>query len=86
MIVIEIQSSHVKVIPTKRGQMRKQQAYAHTFQRNGQPNKYPVPAEVIVPDDAQPFAPGHYTLAPQSIYTDQYGQLKLSPVLVPAER
>lgn len=86
MIRIEIHTQEVQVIPTKRGQMRKQSGYAHTLDRNGKQHPHPVRCEFILRDEQQPYAPGNYTLAPQSFYTDKYGQLALSPVLQPVTR
>ena len=83
MIRIEIHpDAPVATIPTKRGQMRKQEAFAHTLSRDGKPAKYPTRCELVLPDDGQAFAPGTYSLAPQSVYVDRYGNLALSPKLV----
>lgn len=87
MILIEVHpDSPIHTIQTKRGAMRKQEAYAHTLNREGKPNKYPTRIEFVLDDDAQPVPAGQYTLAPQSIYVDRFGGLSLSPKLVSAKR
>lgn len=86
MIKIEIHAAEVVTINTIRGPMRKQSGYAYVLSRDGKPNPHPNRCEVILKDQQPPYAPGVYTLAPQSVYTDRYGGLALAPVLVPVQR
>lgn len=89
MIKIEIQSAEVRVksgtsARTGKGyQIREQDGYAHTFDRQGKPNPYPVRLAITLGDDQQPYAPGMYTLAPESLYTNRFNQLEIAPVLRP---
>lgn len=64
-----------------------QTVWAHTSDRNGNPNPYPEKVEVILEKNEQGqalFYPvGEYTLAPASIYVDRSGNLAIAPRLVP---
>ena len=88
MIKIEIRSAEVKTksgIAAKTGKpysIREQSGYAFTVGRDGQPNAYPVPLSISLQQDQAPYAPGVYTLAPSSVYTNRFDQLEISPVLV----
>lgn len=63
-----------------------QTVYAHTSDRNGNPNPYPEKVEIILEKNDQGAALyypiGEYTLAPNSIYVDRSGNLSISPRLV----
>lgn len=89
MIKIEINSAEVRVksgTSARTGKpysIREQEGYAHTFDRHGKPNQYPVRMTILLGDDQAPYAPGAYTLAPESLYTNRFGQLEISPVLKP---
>lgn len=70
-----------------------QTVYAHTYDRDGKPNPYPEKVEIILEKDqagsALFYPVGEYTLAPQSLYVDRSGDLKVSPrlsKLVPAAK
>lgn len=89
MIKIEIQSAEVK---TKSGNsartgkpysIREQTGFAFTHSRDGKLNPYPVKVSITLGDDQQPYAPGVYQLAPESLYTNRFDQLEISPVLKP---
>lgn len=89
MIKIEIQSAEVKTksgVSARTGKpytIREQEGYAHTFDRHGKPNAYPVRLSISLNDDQPPYAPGNYSLAPESLYTNRFNQLEISPVLKP---
>lgn len=61
--------------------MRFQSAYAHTVDKDGNTPPYPEKFEVILDSDAQPYAPGDYTLHPSAIYIDRDGRMSCSPRL-----
>lgn len=88
MIKIEVKSAEVR---TKSGtsartgkpySIPEQEAYAFTADRDGKPNPYPVKVALTLQDNQPPYSPGFYTLAPQSLYVNRFGQLEISPVLV----
>lgn len=89
MIKIEIQSSEVKVksgTSARTGKpynIREQAGFAFTHARDGKLNSYPVRMTISLGDDQAPYAPGIYQLAPESIYTNRFDQLEISPVLKP---
>ena len=64
-----------------------QTVWAHTSDRNGNPNPYPEKVEIILEKSEQGaalFYPvGEYTLAPNSVFVDRGGNLSISPRLVP---
>ncbi|MDD0817252.1 single-stranded DNA-binding protein [Curvibacter sp. HBC28] len=63
-----------------------QTVWLHTVDQHGKPNPFPEKVEIILPKNAEGaalFYPvGDYTLAPESLYVDRGGDLKLSPRLV----
>ena len=89
MIKIEIQSSEVKVksgTSARTGKpynIREQQGFAFTHARDGKLNSYPVRMSITLGVEQAPYAPGVYQLAPESIYTNRFDQLEISPVLKP---
>jgi hypothetical protein len=67
-----------------------QTVYFHTADQSGQPLPFPEKAEIVLdtPKDATPdmvpgFAPGEYTLSPNSLYVGREGRLEVAPKLVP---
>lgn len=62
-----------------------QTVYAHTVDRDGVAPPVPEKLEVILEKDAQPYAPGDYTLHPSAVYVDRDGKLQCSPRLVPVK-
>lgn len=63
-----------------------QNAYAHTFGKDGKPNPYPEKIELILDVDSQSKMPrvypvGEYQLHPASLYVGKYG-LEVAPKLV----
>jgi hypothetical protein len=92
MIKIEITSAEVRIktgtsVRTgKAYNIREQDGYAHTYDREGKPNRYPVRLSVSLEDDQPPYPPGVYTLSPESLYTNRYNQLEIKPVLRPVQQ
>lgn len=90
MIRIEIKD---QTVSTRNGNtrgrdwtIRSQDAWAHTHSRNGNLNPYPEKISINLEDGQAPYAPGHYTLAPQSLYVGDFGRLSLGrPVLSPVQ-
>jgi hypothetical protein len=66
-----------------------QTAYAHCFDRHGQPKRYPQEIQLIIPADGnmpRPYVVGEYTLAPNAIKVNEYGSLELGyPQLIPCK-
>lgn len=64
-----------------------QTVWAHTSDRNGNPNPYPEKVEVILEKNDQGqalFYPvGEYILSASSIYVDRSGNLAIAPRLSP---
>ena len=88
MIKIDIETSETE-IRNKRGggTYTVQTAYAHTTDRNGNPQRYPERFNIFPPKDDRgnpiPYQPGSYKLASQSIRVSN-GFLELAfPQLVP---
>lgn len=92
MIQISVKSTEVR---NQRGtakasgkpyDMNFQTVWAHTSDRNGNPNPYPEKVEVVLEKNDQGqalFYPlGEYTLSPSSVYVDRGGNLTISPKLV----
>jgi len=83
MIKIEIQND--EVIIERRGQyeFHEQPAYAHTFDRQGNPNRYPQLINLQLRKDQAAYPKGLYMLSAASVYVNKYGSLALSPTLTP---
>lgn len=83
MIRIEILSGEVFVTRgVKDGrtfEFHKQESFVHLGQ------KYPVRALIRV-EPGKPYLPGIYTLAPSSFWVDRYGELRMTPRLVPVQK
>lgn len=90
MIRIEIKSANVvpkSGIAAKTGKpysMREQFGYAYTYDKSGVLNEYPVKFTLTLNDGQEPYAPGDYVLAPESIYTNRFGQFEIFTILKPA--
>ena len=90
MIKIEVSSAEVFVksgIAAKSGKpynIRDQEAYAHTVDRNGAPQKYPQKIKINLRDDQQPYAVGVYTICPTSFFVDRFDSLTLGLILRPS--
>lgn len=62
--------------------MNFQTVYAHTADAAGQPLPFPEKTELILDTGAAAYAPGDYTLSPNSLYVDRKGNLSVAPKLV----
>ena len=97
-IQIEIKSTAInsKNVTAKQGQragqvmtITEQEAYAHTFDANG--NKHAYPTRIVLNIDAQrgqqPYPPGIYMVSPSSFYANRFNQLELGRLqLVPVNQ
>lgn len=67
-----------------------QTVWLHTHDRNGKPNPFPEKTEITLEKNAEGAAlfypAGDYTFAPESLYLDRSGDLKLRPKLVPLRK
>ena len=90
MLQIDIESNEV-IERHKRdgsGIYHQQEAYVHTVDRDGRPNRYPEPIYLYVPKDErgnpQPRQPGKYTISPTSLVVRnrqlELGYLNLEPL------
>lgn len=57
-----------------------QPAWAHTYTQGGNPNVYPEAVTINLDQHQEPYAPGFYTLTPESIWVNRFKQLELSKV------
>jgi hypothetical protein len=79
-----IERSGVSAKTGKPYSIREQEAYAHTFDKDGHLMPYPVRIRLSLGPQQPPYAPGNYQLDPSCIYVDQFGGLTLSrPRLLP---
>ena len=89
MIKIEITTAEVRTMTgvsartNKSYTIREQDGWAHTFDRHGKLNPYPVRLSVPLGYEQPSYAPGFYTLSPESLYTNRFNQLEIAPVLRP---
>ncbi len=90
MLKIEVQAAEVNVkqgTSVKTGKpysIREQDAWAYCYDQQGRPHPHPMRMRVTLEDNQQPYAPGIYTLAPESLYVDKFGQLAIRAKLRPA--
>lgn len=83
MIKIEVKSDEFEVFSgtSKRTgnpySIKKQQAYAHL---PGKP--YPSEISISLADDQEPFKPGNYTLSPESLKINNWGNLEIGRVVL----
>lgn len=89
MIQIEVKSAAVE---TKTGnsqktgkpyQIAEQEAWGHFVDAKGQPHPYPQKIRLTLEDGRQPYPVGTYTLAPESLYPDRFGQITIRAKLKP---
>lgn len=95
MLKIEVKSPLVTEISgtSKAGKpyfIRKQSAWAHTYDDKGNPNPYPERIELSLNDGQDPFPVGNYTLSDKSFFVGDFnsltvGRLILDPVAAPVK-
>jgi len=87
MIKIEIQSTEVE---TKSGTSSKtgkpysiseQDGWGYFHDQSGKVHPHPMKIRIMLEKDQAPYAPGLYTLAPESLYPDRFGQITIRPKL-----
>jgi hypothetical protein len=89
-ITIDIESTNSIAKTSNAGKAyHLQTAYAHTFGREGEPERYPREFQIIIRSDGNmpiPYQIGTYTLAPSAIKVSEYGSLELGyPQLIPSK-
>lgn len=88
-IRITVKSADLTQRDAKGRTLYEQTAWAFTCDRNGKLNDYPERIRLTFWTDkagnmeGKAYAPGDYTLAPNSFYVGDYGSLQCSPRLVP---
>ena len=89
-ILIEVKSPETNVkegISAKSGKpyrIVEQDAWAHTLDKHGKPQPFPVRIVLSIKDGMSPYATGKYTVDPASFYVDRFNGLALALRLVPA--
>jgi len=80
MVRIEVLSDEVFVYRSEKNgrsfEFHKQDVFVHLGE------KYPLRARIRI-EPGKSYAPGVYTLDPSSFWVDRYGELRLTPRLVP---
>lgn len=77
----EVHTRHIKSNRTGREfTFHEQEAFAFVHDRNGDASKYPGRITLTLGDDQEPYEPGMYMLAPQSLYVDRFGKLTIGRV------
>jgi len=70
--------------------IREQTGWGFFFDQNGKPHPHPMRIRLTLDDQAAPYPVGVYTLAPESLYPDRFGQItiraKLRPVAAAAPK
>ena len=90
-ITIDIESTNsISKISNAGKPYHLQTAYAHTFDREGELERYPRQCQIIIRSDGNmpiPYQIGTYTLAPSAIKVGEYGSLELGyPELVSVKK
>jgi len=86
-ILIEIKSPVITEVngTSKAGKpyhMRKQSAWAYTYDQHGKPHPYPERIEFNLMDDQQAFPAGRYSIAPQSFFVGDFNALSIGRLLL----
>jgi hypothetical protein len=86
-LVIEVLSNLVQEIngTSKAGKpysIRKQAAWAHTYDPMGAPNPHPERIEFSLADGQQPFPVGKYTIDPACFYVGDFHALNVGRILL----
>lgn len=87
MIKIEIVSAsvvHKTGTSQKTGKpfdIPEQEGWAHFHDREGKLNPHPTKVRITLDRDQAPYSVGVYSLAPESLYSDQWGQICIRPRL-----
>lgn len=87
MIKIEIPNAvavNKQVTSHKTGKdytISEQEGWAYFHDREGRLNPHPSRVRITLDRDQQPYPVGNYTLSPESLYADQWGQICVRPRL-----
>lgn len=92
MIRIEVTDETITVrkVPKNRGNpdpndcwlFYSQSAYAYMVQPNGQLGPHPEKINIAMQHDQKPWPAGNYSLAPQSLWKNKYGELDLGRLVL----
>ncbi len=91
MIKVEIADSRVDVkqgTSSRTGKpysIREQEGWGYFFDVEGKPHPHPMRVRLTLEDSQEPYAPGTYTLAPESLYADRFGQISIRARLKAAD-
>lgn len=85
MLRVIVESASVKIkkgISDRTGkpyQIREQEVFVFLFDAFGVEKKYPSSTRVVL-EDAEPYAPGEYTISPDCFYLGKYDQLMIGRI------
>jgi hypothetical protein len=84
---IEVKSNLVTEISgvSKAGKpyhMKKQSAWAYTYDQQGHPNPYPERIELSIADGQDPYPAGMYHLSDQCIYVGDFNSLTIGRLIM----
>jgi hypothetical protein len=60
---------------------QEQTGWATFYDRNGNAEPHPRPIAIRLGNGQQPYPNGEYTIAPSSLYSGDFNQVKVSPEL-----
>lgn len=89
MIKIEVSSTEVthktgtSSKTNKPFDIPEQEAWAFFHDREGRLNPHPTRVRLTLDKDQAPYPAGNYSLAPESLYADQWGQISIRARLRP---
>ncbi len=63
--------------------IREQTGWGFFFDQHGKPHPHPMRIRLTLDDQAAPYPVGTYTLAPESLYPDRFGQITIRAKLRP---
>jgi hypothetical protein len=80
MLKFIIDKAPVAAKSAKGNDYKKQEAYVQLYAEDGTPEKFPRRTELLFRASESGYAPGEYTLAPQSLRVGQYDRLELGRI------
>lgn len=86
-ILIEVKSPVVTEVSgtSKAGKpyhMRKQSAWAYTYDQQGKPQPFPERIEFNLNDGQEPFPVGRYMISPQSFFVGDFNSLSIGRLIL----
>lgn len=91
MIKVEIADTRVDVkqgTSSRTGRpysIREQEGWGYFFDVEGKPHPHPMRVRLTLDDSQQPYPIGAYTVAPESLYADRFGQISIRARLKAAD-